>query len=163
LVQLNNTKVDGKPVPSYEGQRWVTAGQANEGKMYRYNTSDDGKTWTKSPLIEFDAVPVYRLQYPDDTRSIAINGLNKKGDRLSITGMFGICNDRTYQFGQFSQRIGIYIAIGIVVIAIIFVMLDHGIGRAHGASFENPELVGVSSSREKESGGDELAKMGVVK
>ena len=61
--------------------------------------------------------------------------------------MFGICNDRTYQFGQFSQRIGIYIAIGIVVIALIFVMLDHGIGRAHGASFENPEMVAASSSK----------------
>jgi hypothetical protein len=104
----------------------------------------------------FDPINVYQLTPQASTLiDAAIDGLGGEGDRLSITGMFGICNDRTYQFGQFTQRIGIYIAIGIVVIAILFVLLDHGIQRTHGASFENPEMVAELSSREKESGGGE--------
>jgi hypothetical protein len=104
-------------------------------------------------VIGFDPVACYKLEDAGgDTLKVAIKGLNTKGDRLSISGQFGICNDRTYQFGLFTQRIGIYIVIGIVVIALFFVMFDHGIQRTHGASFENPSLVAASSGGEKESG-----------
>jgi hypothetical protein len=154
LVELNNTTKNGKPDSSYSGQRWVTAGQAMAGKMCRFTSTDDGKTWTKSGVvIGFDPVACYKLEDAGgDTVKVAVKGLNTKGDRLSISGLFGICNDRTYQFGLFTQRIGIYIAIGIVVIAIFFVLLDHGIQRTHGASFENPNLVASSSGGKEDSG-----------
>jgi len=157
LVELNNTTKNGNPDSSYSGQKWVTAGQAKTGKYCRFTPSDNGKTWTISgDVIGFDPVACYKLEdVGGDTLKVAIKGLNTKGDRLSISGQFGICNDRTYQFGLFTQRIGIYIVIGIVVIALFFVMLDHGIQRTHGASFENPNLVASGGGKEDSGDADE--------
>jgi len=135
-----------------DGNTWLTAYDAGQGQMQRFVKKNGD--WVLDPTIyKFDQINTYKVSSSaSSSQNIAIDGMGKPGDYVDITGMFGICNDRTYQFGQFSQRIGIYIAIGIVVIALIFVMLDHGIGRAHGASFENPEMVAASSGGKGESG-----------
>jgi len=140
LQNVTNLKT-GKRVPNMDGNTWLTAYDAGQGQMQRFVKKNGD--WVLDPTIyKFDQINTYKVSSSaSSSQNIAIDGMGKPGDYVDITGMFGICNDRTYQFGQFSQRIGIYIAIGIVVIALIFVMLDHGIGRAHGASFENPEKV----------------------
>jgi hypothetical protein len=149
---------NGKRVPNMDGFTWLTAAEASPPSMNRFIPDQTGELTILDPKgpYTFDPINVYQLTPQASTLiDAAIDGLGGEGDRLSITGMFGICNDRTYQFGQFTQRIGIYIAIGIVVIAILFVLLDHGIQRTHGASFENPEMVAALSGGEKESGGGE--------
>ena len=145
LQNVTNLKT-GKRVPNMDGNTWLTAYDAGQGQMQRF-VKKNGGGWELDPTIyKFDKINTYKVSSSASSgQNIAIDGMGKPGDYVDINGMFGICNDRTYQFGQFAQRIGIYIAIGIVVIAILFVMLDHGIGRAHGASFENPEMVAASS------------------
>ena len=142
---------NNKRVPNMDGFTWLTAAEASPPSMNRFVVKDESSgelILDANGPYTFDPINVYQLTPQGSTlKDAAILGLGGAGDKVSISGMFGICNDRTYQFGQFSQRIGIYIAIGIVVIALIFVMLDHGIGRAHGASFENPEMVAASSSK----------------
>ena len=73
--------------------------------------------------------------------SLSINGISGSGSRVDTSGMFGICNDQTYKFSQFSSKIGIYIAIGLIGIALLFVLLDHGIHSSHGANLANPSEV----------------------
>jgi len=73
--------------------------------------------------------------------SLSINGISGSGSRVDTSGMFGICNDQTYKFSQFSSKIGIYIAIGLIGIALLFVLLDHGIHTSHGANLANPSEV----------------------
>jgi len=145
-----------KRVPNMDGFTWLTAAEASPPSMNRFINKNGNLILDPNGPYTFDPINVYQLTPQGSTLlDSAITGLGGPGDKVSISGLFGICNDRTYQFGQFSQRIGIYIAIGIVVIAIIFVMLDHGIGRAHGASFENPNFVAASSGGGGESGGGE--------
>ena len=167
-AQLKNVRMttkDGKDVPAIGMDKftWLTAADAKNGTMRRFkNANTDPKgpkkyTLLDSNVYKFDLVNTYQLTpIGTDASNAAINGLGDEGDRVNIEGDFGICNDRTYQFGQFAQRIGIYIAIGIAVIAIIFVMLDHGIQRTHGASFENPMMVAASSGGKGESGEGEI-------
>ena len=152
----NVMDTNGKRVPNMDGFTWLTAAEASPPSMNRFINNNGKFTLDTNGPYTFDPINVYQLTPQGSTLlDSAMKGLGGAGDKVSISGLFGICNDRTYQFGQFAQRIGIYIAIGIVVIALIFVMLDHGIGRAHGASFENPAMVAASSSKgESSSKGD---------
>jgi hypothetical protein len=146
---------NGKRVPNMDGFTWLTAAEASPPSMNKFIPDQTGELTILDPKgpYTFDPINVYQLTPQGSTLiEAAIDGLGGEGDRVSISGLFGICNDRTYQFGLFTQRIGIYIVIGIVVIALFFVLLDHGIQRRHGASFENPNLVAASSGGEKESG-----------
>ena len=154
FAELKNvTNAKGQHVPNMEGFTWLTATDANAGKMDRFTEDSKYTQIDKNGPYKFDRVNVYQLTpQGSDELGPAIDGLGGEGDEVSISGIFGICNDRTYQFGQFTQRIGIYIAIGIAVIAIIFVMLDHGIQRTHGASFENPMMVAASGGKESGEG-----------
>ncbi len=158
LKNVRTTTKDGDvPVTNMDGFTWLTAADARNGTMMRFSKGDEGKYTKLDPTVyKFDLVNTYQLTpIGTDAFNAAINGLGDEGDRVNIEGDFGICNDRTYQFGQFAQRIGIYIAIGIAVIAIIFVMLDHGIQRTHGASFENPMMVAASGGKESGEGESE--------
>jgi len=153
----NVTNAKGDSVANMEGFMWLTANDAKAGVMDRFTRDTKGNQHLdQNGPYKFDPINVYQIT-PQGSGELeaAIEGLGGAGDELSISGVFGICNDRTYQFGQFTQRIGIYIAIGIAVIALLFVLLDHGIGSAHGASFENPMMVAASSGGKEESSGGE--------
>jgi len=151
LTELRNvyTIENGKQMPqALSGAKWLTVFDAKRGYTQWFN--DDGKL---GQTYYFDPVPCYQLGADGEINvTSAIEGLGQPGTYVTMEGDFGICDDRTYQFGQFAQKIGVYIAIGLVVIALFFVMLDHGNQSRHGASFENPAMVAASSGGEKESG-----------
>jgi hypothetical protein len=103
---------------------------------------DGNREWCTAKQAIDNGVACYLISTNSTSLlSLSINGISGSGSRVDTSGMFGICNDQTYKFSQFSSKIGIYIAIGLIGIALLFVLLDHGIQSSHGANLANPSEV----------------------
>jgi hypothetical protein len=101
----------------------------NENEFVTYTDSDGNAVTTQAKDCAGNG---YCYQYiPSVTVSNYSDGLTGSG---VIKGQFGICNDRTYKLHQFVRKIGIWIFLGLILLAFIWMAFTSFRSRGKGGN-----------------------------